>query len=44
MFAFLDRSNVGNAETAGMGTDLGFNDSQYQVCSPAYCDQGEENG
>lgn len=29
--AFLDRSNVGNAETAGMGEDLGFGDSHYQV-------------
>ncbi|KAB5583100.1 major facilitator superfamily transporter [Coniochaeta sp. 2T2.1] len=30
LLAFLDRSNVGNAETAGMGKDLGFDDSQYQ--------------
>lgn len=29
--AFLDRSNVGNAETAGMGEDLGFDDPHYQV-------------
>ena len=28
--AFLDRSNIGNANTAGMATDLGFNDHQYQ--------------
>lgn len=31
LFAFLDRSNIGNAETAGMGTALGFGDPQYQV-------------
>lgn len=29
--AFLDRSNIGNAETAGMGEDLGFDDAHYQV-------------
>ena len=29
--AFLDRSNIGNAQTAGMGLDLGFDDAQYQV-------------
>lgn len=28
--AFLDRSNIGNAETAGMGKDLGFDDPHYQ--------------
>ncbi|KUI52957.1 hypothetical protein VP1G_00408 [Cytospora mali] len=28
--AFLDRSNIGNAETAGMSEDLGFNSDQYQ--------------
>jgi hypothetical protein len=28
--AFLDRSNIGNAQTAGMGKDLGFDDSHYQ--------------
>jgi hypothetical protein len=32
LLAFLDRSNVGNAETAGMGRDLGFGDDKYQVC------------
>jgi hypothetical protein len=31
MLAFLDRSNVGNAETADMGKDLGFDDAHYQV-------------
>ena len=31
LLAFLDRSNIGNAETAGMGKDLGFDDAQYQV-------------
>lgn len=32
MLAFLDRSNIGNAETADMGKDLGFDDTHYQVC------------
>lgn len=31
LFAFLDRSNIGNAQTAGMGKDLGFDDPHYQV-------------
>lgn len=31
MAAFLDRSNIGNAETAGMSKDLGFDNAQYQV-------------
>jgi hypothetical protein len=31
LLAFLDRSNIGNAEAAGMGKDLGFDDAQYQV-------------
>lgn len=31
MAAFLDRSNIGNAETAGMSEDLGFTNEQYQV-------------
>ncbi|KAH8904356.1 major facilitator superfamily transporter [Coniochaeta sp. PMI_546] len=30
LFAFLDRSNIGNAETAGMGAALGFDDPHYQ--------------
>ncbi|KAL1871630.1 hypothetical protein Daus18300_004630 [Diaporthe australafricana] len=30
MAAFLDRSNIGNAETAGMSEDLGFDNDQYQ--------------
>ncbi|KAI0021826.1 major facilitator superfamily transporter [Xylariomycetidae sp. FL0641] len=30
LVAFLDRSNIGNAQTAGMGKDLGFDDAQYQ--------------
>ncbi|KAK1759628.1 major facilitator superfamily domain-containing protein [Echria macrotheca] len=30
LVAFLDRSNIGNAQTAGMGEDLGFDDSHYQ--------------
>lgn len=35
MAAFLDRSNIGNAETAGMSKDLGFDNDQYQVSQPA---------
>jgi len=31
LMAFLDRSNIGNAQTAGMGEDLGFDDPHYQV-------------
>jgi len=31
LLAFLDRSNIGNAEAAGMSKDLGFGDAQYQV-------------
>ncbi|OTA56286.1 MFS general substrate transporter [Hypoxylon sp. EC38] len=30
LVAFLDRSNIGNAETAGMSRDLGFDDPHYQ--------------
>ncbi|TPX18857.1 uncharacterized protein E0L32_011472 [Thyridium curvatum] len=30
LLAFLDRSNIGNAETAGMSKDLNFSDAQYQ--------------
>ncbi|XXG95403.1 hypothetical protein Hte_001665 [Hypoxylon texense] len=30
LVAFLDRSNIGNAETAGMSKDLGFDDEHYQ--------------
>ncbi|KAK4453994.1 major facilitator superfamily domain-containing protein [Podospora aff. communis PSN243] len=30
LLAFLDRSNVGNAQTAGMGKDLEFGDEKYQ--------------
>lgn len=30
LVAFLDRSNIGNAQTAGMGKDLGFDDAEYQ--------------
>ncbi|KAI0107659.1 MFS general substrate transporter [Hypoxylon sp. NC0597] len=30
LVAFLDRSNIGNAETAGMSKDLGFDDPHYQ--------------
>ena len=31
MAAFLDRSNIGNAETAGMSEDLGFDNEHYDV-------------
>ncbi|KAI2780379.1 putative MFS transporter [Daldinia loculata] len=30
LVSFLDRSNIGNAETAGMSKDLGFDDAHYQ--------------
>ncbi|KAI0168986.1 MFS general substrate transporter [Hypoxylon sp. FL1284] len=30
LISFLDRSNIGNAETAGMSKDLGFDDEHYQ--------------
>ncbi|KAK4241780.1 major facilitator superfamily transporter [Achaetomium macrosporum] len=30
LLAFLDRSNIGNAETAGMSADLGFDDAHFQ--------------
>ncbi|KAI1301044.1 major facilitator superfamily domain-containing protein [Xylaria venustula] len=30
LVAFLDRSNIGNGQTAGMGKDLGLSDDQYQ--------------
>ncbi|KAI6091472.1 MFS general substrate transporter [Hypoxylon rubiginosum] len=30
LVSFLDRSNIGNAETAGMSRDLGFDDGHYQ--------------
>lgn len=36
MAAFLDRSNIGNAETAGMSEDLGFDNAQYQVSQPSF--------
>ncbi|KAH9886567.1 MFS transporter-like protein [Xylariomycetidae sp. FL2044] len=30
LVAFLDRSNIGNAETAGLSKDLGFDDRHFQ--------------
>jgi len=30
LLAYMDRGNIGNANTAGMSKDLGINDSQYQ--------------
>ena len=30
LLAIMDRSNIGNANTAGMSKDLGQTDSQYQ--------------
>jgi hypothetical protein len=32
MVAFLDRSNIGNAETAGMSKSLGFDNAHFEVC------------
>lgn len=34
MLSFLDRSNIGNAQAAGMSADLGFDDAHYQVGLP----------
>ena len=31
LVAFLDRSNIGNAKTAGMSADLEIDDRQFQV-------------
>lgn len=31
LLAFLDRSNIGNARIAGLQTDLGISDHQYQI-------------
>ncbi|ORY90816.1 major facilitator superfamily domain-containing protein [Leucosporidium creatinivorum] len=36
MLSFLDRSNIGNAQTAGMGADLGLSSSQYQFLLTAF--------
>ncbi|KAH8887525.1 major facilitator superfamily transporter [Thozetella sp. PMI_491] len=41
LVAFLDRSNIGNAQTAGMGKDLGFDDGHYQVGSQTCRSLGE---
>lgn len=30
LLGFLDRSNIGNAQVANMGTSLGYDDAQYQ--------------
>jgi hypothetical protein len=30
LLGFLDRSNIGNAQQAGMGAALGFDDAHYQ--------------
>lgn len=38
--AFLDRSNIGNAETAGMGEYLGYSDEQYSV---GVCSRGKDS-
>ncbi|KAF8815170.1 MFS general substrate transporter [Phlegmacium glaucopus] len=32
LFAFLDRSNIGNARVAGLQSDLHLTDKQYQIC------------
>jgi hypothetical protein len=31
LLAFLDRANIGNARIAGLQTDLGISDHQYQI-------------
>lgn len=31
LLAFLDRANIGNARVAGLQTDLGISDHQYQI-------------
>jgi len=36
LLAFLDRSNIGNANVAGMSKDLGFSDAQYQWLLTAF--------
>lgn len=35
--AFLDRSNIGNANTAGMSKDLGFTNGQYTWLLTIFC-------
>lgn len=30
LLAYMDRGNIGNANTAGMSADLGIDDNQYQ--------------
>lgn len=42
MAAFLDRSNIGNAETAGMSKDLGFDNAQYQVSQASHSHPGRD--
>ncbi|KAL5488440.1 hypothetical protein ACEPAI_6558 [Sanghuangporus weigelae] len=32
LLSFLDRANIGNARVAGLQSDLGLTDHQYQVC------------
>lgn len=32
----LDRSNLGNAQTAGLSTDLGLHKNQYNMCLTVY--------
>ncbi|PWN18099.1 MFS general substrate transporter [Microstroma glucosiphilum] len=34
--SFIDRSNVGNAETAGMGADLGLTADQYRIVTTIF--------
>ncbi|CAN6607629.1 high-affinity nicotinic acid transporter [Trichomonascus vanleenenianus] len=36
LLSYLDRSNVGNANTAGMSVDLGMSDGQYQWLLTAF--------
>jgi hypothetical protein len=37
--AYLDRSNIGNAASAGMTADLGMNNSQYGSKFKSHCKQ-----
>jgi hypothetical protein len=36
LLAFLDRANIGNARVAGLQTDLGISDHQYQIGKSRY--------
>lgn len=36
MFSYIDRGNIGNAYTAGMGSDWGITSNQYSWVVTAY--------